>query len=61
MGRKKVSGSHRKVDQASHHKRRKKERANREIKERIQREFEFAERIQKEPGLTDLLKGGDSK
>ncbi len=57
MDRKKISGSHRKVDTARHRKHRKKELENRGIKEgwRIKREAEFAQRIQKEPGLADLL------
>jgi len=36
-------------------KRQKQERGNRAIKDRTKAEFEFAQRIQKEPGLATLL------
>jgi len=46
VGRKKESGSHRKVDTAKHRKRQRRERGNRETKQsvRIQAEAEFSER-----------------
>lgn len=57
MGRKKISGSHRKVDTARHRKRRKLERENRAIKdqERMMLEAEFTRRIQKEPSLKEII------
>ena len=60
MGRKKISGSHRKVDTARHRKRRKKELENRVIKQerRMKMESEFAQRIQKEPSLKGVIDGG---
>lgn len=52
-----MSGKPKKSSTQKYRKRRKKELENRAIKKRMTAEFEFAQRIQKEPGLATLLEG----
>jgi len=57
MSGKSKAGSHKKSSTEKYHKRRKKERENRAIKvqKRMIAEFEFAQRIQKEPSLKEVI------
>jgi len=59
MSGKPKAGSRKKSSTDKYRKRRKKELLNRAIKDHTRKmaEAEFAQRIQKEPGLADLLEG----
>ena len=50
-----MSGKSKKGSTEKYRKRRKKERENRAIKKRRRAEFEFAQRIQEEPSLKEVM------